>query len=186
MVLDACSDYFANFLKNKLFDDKNLVICLPKEIRLWQIQAILQFMYHGEVCISQEGLPSLVKCAELLQVKGLCGSDPTTITSSENDQIEVQATGSDTTSEKPQPKQTSSLLTQALQKGYNRQTEATSHAIDESEDEYCPELASPAIEIDENDSETEVNGQIIKRELNISKFNDLTRYFGSNITKIIF
>lgn len=162
MVLDACSDYFANFLKNKVFDDKNLVICLPKEIRLWQIQAILQFMYHGEVCISQEGLPSLVKCAELLQVKGLCGSDPTTITSSENDQIDVQPSGSDT-SEKSKPKETSSILTQALQKGYNRQ-ETASHAIDDSEDEYCP-----AIEIDENDSETEVNGQIIKRELNISE-----------------
>ncbi|CAO1407113.1 unnamed protein product [Diamesa serratosioi] len=84
MVLDACSDYFSNFLKNKLFDDKNIVILLPNEIRLWQMQAILQFMYQGEVCISQEGLPSLVKCAELLQVKGLCGSDPSTIVSADN------------------------------------------------------------------------------------------------------
>lgn len=84
-VLDACSDYFAGFLKNKLLDDKNLVICLPKEIKLWQIEAILQFMYHGEVLISQEGLSSLVKCAELLQVKGLCGNETTSIVSKDKD-----------------------------------------------------------------------------------------------------
>ena len=82
-VLDACSDYFASFLKNKLLDDKNLVICLPNEIKLWEVQALLQFMYHGEVCISQDGLSSLVKCAELLQVKGLCGNETTSIISKE-------------------------------------------------------------------------------------------------------
>lgn len=84
-MLDACSDYFAGFLKEKLFEDKNLVICLPKEIKLWEVQALLQFMYHGEVCISQEGLSSLVKCAELLQVKGLCGNDTTSIISKDKE-----------------------------------------------------------------------------------------------------
>lgn len=84
-VLDACSDYFASFLKNKALDDKNLVICLPNEIKLWEVQALLQFMYHGEVCISQEGLSSLVKCAELLKVKGLCGNDTTSIISKDKE-----------------------------------------------------------------------------------------------------
>lgn len=84
-VLDACSDYFASFLKNPKLEDKNIVICLPKEIKLWEIQAILSFMYNGEVCISQEGLSSLVKCAELLQVKGLCGNETTSIVPTEND-----------------------------------------------------------------------------------------------------
>lgn len=76
-MLDACSDYFASFLKNKLLDDKNVVICLPKEIKLWEIQALLSFMYHGEVCISQEGLSDLMKCAEMLKIKGLCGNETT-------------------------------------------------------------------------------------------------------------
>lgn len=84
-VLDACSDYFAGFLKNPKLDDKNIVICLPKEIKLWEIQAILSFMYNGEVCISQEGLSSLVKCAELLQVKGLCGNETSTIIPTEKE-----------------------------------------------------------------------------------------------------
>lgn len=76
-VLDSCSDYFSSLLKNKLLDDKNLVICLPKEIKLWEIQALLVYMYNGQVAIEQEGLQSLVKCAELLQIKGLCGNDST-------------------------------------------------------------------------------------------------------------
>lgn len=90
-VLDACSDYFAGFLKNPKLEDKNVVICLPKEIKLWEIQAILSFMYHGEVCISQEGLSSLVKCAELLQVKGLYGSEATSIVPNEKDSITQNA-----------------------------------------------------------------------------------------------
>lgn len=76
-VLDSCSDYFSSLLKNKLLDDKNLVICLPKEIKLWEIQALLVYMYNGQVAIEQEGLQSLVKCAEMLQIKGLCGNDNT-------------------------------------------------------------------------------------------------------------
>lgn len=76
-VLDSCSDYFSSLLKNKLLDDKNLVICLPKEIKLWEIQALLVYMYNGQVAIEQEGLQSLVKCAEMLQIKGLCGNDTT-------------------------------------------------------------------------------------------------------------
>lgn len=144
MVLDACSDYFANFLKNKLLEDKNLVICLPKEIRLWEIQAILQFMYHGEVCISQEGLPSLVKCAEMLQVKGLCGNETTSITSTNNN--------SDTS------QQVSQLV--------------TSCNNEESETNESPSKAlngEDAIEIDETESECEFNGQMrVKRELSIS------------------
>ncbi|KAL7032475.1 hypothetical protein ACKWTF_007327 [Chironomus riparius] len=75
IVLDACSQYFSNIFKSKLLEEKNIVICLPKEIELWEIQAVLNYMYNGEVCISQDGLKSLVKCAEILQVKGLCGVD---------------------------------------------------------------------------------------------------------------
>lgn len=49
-------------------------------------------MYHGEVCISQEGLSSLVKCAELLQVKGLCGNETTSIISKDKDSSSVPKT----------------------------------------------------------------------------------------------
>lgn len=32
-------------------------------------------MYKGEVNVSQAGLPDLMKCAEILKIRGLCGSD---------------------------------------------------------------------------------------------------------------
>lgn len=151
MVLDACSEYFANFLKNKIFDDKNIVICLPKEIKLWQIQAILQFMYHGEVCISQEGLPSLVKCAEILQVKGLCRSDRGTEVL-ENSQGNPQPN---------QPKQ--EIQNKLLQDNSQDSINASQNG------QNINSNGMNAITIDENDSDMECNGQLIKREINISE-----------------
>lgn len=142
-VLDACSDYFASFLKEKLLEDKNLVICLPKEIKLWEVQALLQFMYHGEVCISQEGLSSLVKCAELLQVKGLCGNETTSIISKDKEP-----------STQPKSK---------LNEGNNDDMEQS--ALE------CPtsNTTSEMIEVDPNESVDYNDQMIIKREINISK-----------------
>lgn len=143
-VLDACSDYFASFLKNKLLDDKNLVICLPKEIKLWEIQALLQFMYHGEVCISQEGLSTLVKCAELLQVKGLCGNETASIISKDKDPL-------------TQPKKT------ACEEPEQSEVDCVLSSTADLE----------RVEGDANDSDCcEYNDQmIIKREINISKID---------------
>ena len=142
-MLDACSDYFASFLKEKLLEDKNLVICLPKEIKLWEIQALLQFMYHGEVCISQEGLSSLVKCAELLQVKGLCGNETTSIISKDKEST-------------PQPK--------------IKTNESSNEDLDQSGvDCSNSNTNSEMIEIDPIESCDYNDQMIIKREINISK-----------------
>jgi BTB/POZ domain len=152
-VLDACSDYFASFLKNKILDDKNLVICLPKEIKLWEVQALLQFMYHGEVCISQEGLSSLVKCAELLQVKGLCGNETTSIISKEKE-----------SSPTPKPKTSDDNSSES-------QHNDAIECISANGNNNTPEM----IEIDVNEADTFVYNEqmIIKREVNISKLHSL-------------
>lgn len=158
-MLDACSDYFASFLKNKLFDDKNLVICLPKEIKLWEIQALLQFMYHGEVCISQEGLSTLVKCAELLQVKGLCGNETASIISKDKDPLS-------------QPKNSATEEQEQSEVDYVLSSTAD------------PERA----EVDENESECcEYNNKmIIKREINISKKVSSLRLHNSELCSFYF
>lgn len=110
---------------------------------------MLQFMYHGEVCISQEGLSSLVKCAELLQVKGLCGNETTSIISTEKESS-------------PLPK--------------NKTTEDCSSDSPQNDAIECSSIgnASENIEIDANDGDScAYNDQmIIKRELNISEFYD--------------
>jgi hypothetical protein len=65
IVLSACSEYF-----QRIFADnpcKHPVIVL-KDFQAWEIQALLDFMYRGEVTVSLERLDVLVKSAESLQV----------------------------------------------------------------------------------------------------------------------
>ena len=69
----ACSTYFENLLGEN--PCKHPIIILPRDIKLWEIQALVDFMYKGEVNVSQAGLPDLLKCAETLKIRGLCGSD---------------------------------------------------------------------------------------------------------------
>jgi len=66
IILSACSDYF-----QRIFADspcKHSVIVL-KDFQAWEIQALLDFMYRGEVDVSLERLDILVKSAESLQVR---------------------------------------------------------------------------------------------------------------------
>lgn len=75
LVLAACSSYFESLLSEN--PCKHPIIILPKEIKLWEIHALVDFMYKGQVNVSQAGLPQLLKCAETLQIRGLCGTDST-------------------------------------------------------------------------------------------------------------
>ncbi|XP_055843051.1 protein bric-a-brac 2 [Episyrphus balteatus] len=73
LVLAACSSYFESILAEN--PCKHPVIILPRDIKLWEIQALVDFMYKGEVNVTQAGLPNLLKCAESLRIRGLYGSD---------------------------------------------------------------------------------------------------------------
>ncbi|CAG2062272.1 unnamed protein product, partial [Timema podura] len=56
-------------------------IIILKDVPYTHLQAILEFMYAGEVNVSQEQLPAFLKTADRLKVKGLAeapqGSLPT-------------------------------------------------------------------------------------------------------------
>lgn len=73
LVLAACSSYFESILSEN--PCKHPVIILPADIKLWEIQALVDFMYKGEVNVTQSGLPQLLRCAEQLRIRGLYGSD---------------------------------------------------------------------------------------------------------------
>ncbi|XP_017065217.1 modifier of mdg4 [Drosophila eugracilis] len=75
LVLAACSTYFESILAEH--PCKHPVIILPREIKLWEIQALVDFMYKGEVNVTQAGLGQLLRCAEQLQIRGLYGSEAT-------------------------------------------------------------------------------------------------------------
>lgn len=72
VVLSACSPFFQRiFSENPC---KHPVIVL-KDFSGWEVQAIVDFMYKGEISVIQEQLQSLIKAAESLQVRGLANQD---------------------------------------------------------------------------------------------------------------
>merc|ERR1719461_2136224 len=68
MVLSACSSYFEKLFIN--FSEPNQIVIL-KDTSFLDISAIIDFMYRGEINVSQDRLSSLLKTAENLKVKGL-------------------------------------------------------------------------------------------------------------------
>ena len=68
MILCACSPYFKNLLEQN--PAKHPIIIL-KDVPFQHLTAILEFMYAGEVNVAQDQLPSFLKTAEKLKIKGL-------------------------------------------------------------------------------------------------------------------
>lgn len=70
VVLSACSAYFEKLLVQNPCQHP---IIFMKDMKYWEVQALVDFMYKGEVNVTQEELASLLKAAEALEVRGLCG-----------------------------------------------------------------------------------------------------------------
>lgn len=68
MILSACSMYFEKLLTE--YPNPHPIIFL-KDMRFWEIQALVEFMYRGEVSVHQDELQNLLRAAESLQIKGL-------------------------------------------------------------------------------------------------------------------
>ncbi|XP_064091600.1 zinc finger and BTB domain-containing protein 24-like isoform X3 [Macrobrachium nipponense] len=71
-VLSMCSDYFT-----KVFEGtpcKHPVIVL-KDIQKKEMEALLNYMYLGQVSVAQNDLAQLIRVAEILQIRGLAVPD---------------------------------------------------------------------------------------------------------------
>jgi len=68
LILSACSPFFRSVLKKNVHQHPLLYL---KGVKFRDLQAVLNFMYHGEVNVAQEELNSFLAVAEDLKVKGL-------------------------------------------------------------------------------------------------------------------
>jgi hypothetical protein len=71
VVLSACSPFFRSILKRNPHQHPLLYL---KGVKYSDLQAVLSFMYQGEVNVAQEELNSFLAVAEELKVKGLTQS----------------------------------------------------------------------------------------------------------------
>ncbi|XP_014249673.1 protein abrupt-like isoform X2 [Cimex lectularius] len=68
VVLSACSPYFRTLLKANPCQHPIVIL---RDVREQDMEALLRFMYNGEVHIGQEQLSDFLKTAQTLQVRGL-------------------------------------------------------------------------------------------------------------------
>ncbi|KAK4300927.1 hypothetical protein Pmani_026916 [Petrolisthes manimaculis] len=72
VVLSACSSYFEHILRDHSNHPHPLI--LLHDLPYSAVEALVVFMYRGEVNVSQEQLAALLRVAETLRVKGLADS----------------------------------------------------------------------------------------------------------------
>lgn len=65
VVLSACSDYLERLLLD--LPCTHPIIFL-RDMKMWELHALVEFMYRGEVYVEQTQLAKLMSAAEALQV----------------------------------------------------------------------------------------------------------------------
>lgn len=71
LILAACSKNFAELFETAPAGANGSICVILEATSAENMQALLEFMYKGEVHVSQKALESFLKAAESLQVKGL-------------------------------------------------------------------------------------------------------------------
>ncbi|CAH1727174.1 unnamed protein product [Chironomus riparius] len=85
VVLSACSSYFQKVLSEN--PCKHPVIIMPPEVAFADLQFIIEFVYRGEIDVSEAELQSLIRTAEQLKIKGLCEINDQTAAESDTEVI---------------------------------------------------------------------------------------------------
>lgn len=85
VVLSACSSYFQSLFTSNPCQHPIVIL---KDVQYNDLKTIVDFMYYGEVNVSTEQLPQILKTAETLKIKGLAElPDGGTLTKSESQSI---------------------------------------------------------------------------------------------------
>ncbi|XP_047362353.1 uncharacterized protein LOC124954073 isoform X3 [Vespa velutina] len=70
LVLAACSPYFERVFKEHYGEQPILIL---KGVAVEEMECLLDFMYRGSIDVTEEHLPSLIKTATDLEIRGLSG-----------------------------------------------------------------------------------------------------------------
>ncbi|KAF4518489.1 hypothetical protein B566_EDAN006494 [Ephemera danica] len=90
VVLSACSTYFQSLFTTSKSHLHPIVIL--KDVQFRDLRTMVDFMYSGEVHVSQEQLPSILKTAETLKIKGLAEvQDPSLFSKSQEKQLSTES-----------------------------------------------------------------------------------------------
>ncbi|KAL1123693.1 hypothetical protein AAG570_001466 [Ranatra chinensis] len=68
MLLSACSTYFRDIFRENPCQHPVVIF---RNVKYSDLEALVTFMYQGEVNVEQEGLSSFLNTAELLEIQGL-------------------------------------------------------------------------------------------------------------------
>ncbi|KAI4472233.1 hypothetical protein M0802_017029 [Mischocyttarus mexicanus] len=72
VILSASSPFFKKVFQANPCQHPVIIL---QDVRFCELEALLIFIYKGEVNIEQDNLPALLKAAETLQIRGLSGVD---------------------------------------------------------------------------------------------------------------
>ncbi|KAJ9593730.1 hypothetical protein L9F63_014703 [Diploptera punctata] len=72
-ILSACSTYFQELFEQSIHPHPIVIL---KDVRFDELQALVKFMYHGEVTMNNDSLPGFLKTAETLHIRGLTNRIP--------------------------------------------------------------------------------------------------------------
>ena len=68
VVLSACSPYFQNLLLEHTGQHPIIIL---RDLQFAELQALVEFMYKGEINVLQDQIPRLLRTAEILRIRGL-------------------------------------------------------------------------------------------------------------------
>ena len=123
IILSACSPFFRNLLKKTQHSHPMIYM---RGLRAKDLEAILDFIYHGEANIYQQDLDGFLGLAEELQLKGLAGSQENTLDAASKQNHATQ-----------QPK-TNKKLAQSLDRYYQSTDTDKNESFTNTKVEYIP------------------------------------------------
>ncbi|XP_037300061.1 protein bric-a-brac 2-like [Manduca sexta] len=74
LVLSACSPYFQELLIDN--PCQHPIIIMNNDIKYCDLKAVVYYMYRGEINVSEDQIPALLKVAETLKIRGLTDVSP--------------------------------------------------------------------------------------------------------------